>query len=84
MKSLTPVICTPVGDFPRLLSEAPVGIMAAGIGGGPFTDAIHLALQTPPRTFAGGLPRLAVNFDVNRIAEEILRRCLGSPFTHKA
>ncbi len=68
----TPLIATPVGDLPRLLADAPAGILAKGTTAGHLAEAIRNALTRSPRDFQKGIAALRAQFDVHSTAVRLL------------
>lgn len=58
------LICTPVGDLPRLFREQPPGVMAESIDAGALALALALALRTGPGEFAPALAAHRARFSV--------------------
>ena len=72
MKSATPVICTPVGDLPKLIDEYGVGILAGAVDAEGLAQGIRQALSASPQTYLSGMKKAAGKFDASTIAREIL------------
>lgn len=64
MQCGTPLIATPVGDVPRLVTSYGVGVLAAEASGAALRDAIAVALTKPPPDIEAGLERARADFDV--------------------
>jgi len=65
MKSRCPVICTPVGDLPRLIAEYRVGLAAEESSPQSFGKALQQALSHSPLSFENNLRAAASAFDID-------------------
>lgn len=75
MKSARPVVTMPVGDLPRLVGgNPPCGILAAEVTAPALASAIRTALRTSPQRFAASIATMARQFDLDRIAEQLLQQ----------
>lgn len=74
MKLGRPVVCTPVGDLPRLLTEFSVGICAREVSASAFADALRAALRSSAGARADALRRAALPFSLR---ESIVPRILA-------
>jgi glycosyltransferase involved in cell wall biosynthesis len=73
MKLGRPVVCMPVGDLKRLLTEYPVGICSPEVTAAAFANALHVALTSPPIARADALARAASPFSLaHSIVPQIL------------
>jgi glycosyltransferase involved in cell wall biosynthesis len=72
MKAACPVICTPVGDLPRLVREFDVGILADAVSAESFARALRAALHASPARLGAGLGRAAASFDIGTVATALL------------
>ena len=68
MQAECPLIATPVGDIPRLLSQYGVGTLAREVSAQALCEAITAALDNPPSTYAKGLRLARADFDVRQVA----------------
>jgi glycosyltransferase involved in cell wall biosynthesis len=59
------VICTPVGDLPRLIAEYGVGLAAEESNPQSFGKALQQALSHSPRSFENNLRAAASAFDID-------------------
>lgn len=73
MKAKCPVICTPVGDLPRLVADHKVGVVAKGLDSGMLATAIAKATKYPPHGFDLQLIRAAEAFNLERIIPKYLK-----------
>lgn len=77
MKLGRPVVCTPVGDLKRLLSEYPVGMCSKEVTAEAFANALRAALTSPPIDRAEALARAASPFSLaHSIVPQILAGAL--------
>lgn len=74
MQCMCPVIATPVGDLPRLLSDYQVGVLAKNLSPQAFAFALSQTLQQSPQKFAAGLEHVANEFSLEHIVETLLPR----------
>ena len=72
MKCQCPIVCMPVGDLPRLITEYQVGILAKEVSAPAFATAIKQILQQSPQNFASGLKQVANEFSLESIVERFL------------
>ena len=72
MKSGTPIIATPVGDLPSLLSRYKAGVLAASTSSESYAASIREALETPANSFLPGIQRARTTFDLGAIIERLL------------
>ena len=73
MQSCCPVICTPVGDLPRLLAEYRVGLAADEASPPSFCKALQQALAHSPLWFEHNLRAAAAAFDIDASALQFLQ-----------
>lgn len=73
MKMGRPVIATPVGDLPRLISETSCGILSGSTAAEALADALRLALATSTKRFVDGIAGQASRFDLATIVAKIIR-----------
>jgi glycosyltransferase involved in cell wall biosynthesis len=74
MKLACPVVCTPVGDLPNLVADAPAcGIVASDIDAQAFANALSMALARSPAEFLDATRSRAAQFDLSAIALRIAR-----------
>jgi len=64
MKRLCPVIATPVGDLPALVSEGPVGVVATAVTANAYASAITAAVRTTPAKYEEALRDMAAKFSI--------------------
>jgi glycosyltransferase involved in cell wall biosynthesis len=64
MQMNCPIVTTPVGDLPRLLTDYTVGELAPAVSPAAFAEAIKKIVETPPEAFSAGLTRAAEAFRV--------------------
>jgi glycosyltransferase involved in cell wall biosynthesis len=79
MQAKCPVIATPVGDIPRLLSQYKVGTLARELSAQALCDAITEALDSPPKVYEKGLGLARADFDVRRVARYLAGLLANSP-----
>ena len=72
MKLHCPVIATPVGDLPSLVSNDKSGILAPSVTTEGLTEAITSALNTSPSAFSAGLSYAAGKFQLEHICKTFL------------
>ncbi len=74
MKNLCPVIATPVGDLPLLITKYEMGIIAAQAEAVAFSRAISLMLTRPPILCQQGLIEARAAFDLHAISRSFYER----------
>ena len=72
MQAQRPVIATPVGDIPKLITKHACGILAHEVSAAGIADAIRHALETGPGQFRQGLGSAAAAFNVQVAADDFL------------
>jgi glycosyltransferase involved in cell wall biosynthesis len=72
-----PLICTPVGDLPRLMNRYGCGILAKSPAGSDIAAAIRQALLSGPEGLLGGLAEAAHDFDVQVTAKRVVETIFG-------
>jgi len=72
MQAGCPVITTPVGDLPRILTEYQVGILSADISPRAFAAALRSALRKPPDSYRKGIGSALADFSVEQSARRLL------------
>lgn len=72
MQCSRPVVCTPVGDLPRIMREHRVGSIAGGANARSFAEAVTAALKIPPSSFLPAIRSLAPQFDLARAVQQLL------------
>jgi glycosyltransferase involved in cell wall biosynthesis len=72
VKHHCPVICSPVGDLPRLLAAYKCGIMASEVSPEGFAGAIQNALDVAPSNFTDATSSAAQDFDLKKIVNTFL------------
>jgi len=72
MSGLCPIICTPVGDLPKLISQYNVGIQASDITSSAIKTAIQKALSDSPSSFTDGMKTACGAFDVKNSVQKFL------------
>ncbi|MFV2058145.1 MAG: glycosyltransferase [Thiohalomonadales bacterium] len=72
MQTRCPVIATPVGDLPRLITEFNTGIVAENVSVSALRDAIRQSLAASPKRFRAGIEKAAECFDNQKIAQQFL------------
>jgi len=78
MKAGLPIVASPVGDIPDLMTELSVGVLADEVSAESYSRAIRSALRQSPRAFGENLKQMAGRFDIRGIADRIVRDLLGS------
>ena len=73
MQLATPIICTPVGDLPRLHERHQFGIIADASTERALAAAIRSGLQASPADFADAVTRASKDFDVAEAARKFLQ-----------
>jgi glycosyltransferase involved in cell wall biosynthesis len=68
-----PVIGSPVGDVPRLISDYQVGVLAKETSTNAFKNAIKSALKKPPAMFTNGLKQARHLFNIDEAAGRFLK-----------
>lgn len=71
MQMRCPVIATPVGDLPQLITEHRCGILAGTVSAASFAQALRQALNAAPTDFAAGLDTAASAFDIAATARDL-------------
>ena len=69
----TPIVCTPVGDLPRLYAQNPIGVIADAATARSFRSAIRSALNAPASDFVGAVRETGKVFDVSGAARRFLQ-----------
>lgn len=69
MKCGCPVVCLPVGDLPRLITENGVGVLAENIAADSFANAVKAILETSPEAFSGKLTKTAELFSLESVSQ---------------
>ena len=73
MKLSLPVVASPVGDFPILLSgPSKCGVLASAADIDGLLRALHEALQSSPARFLNGSAEMAARFEVSASAKSVL------------
>jgi len=72
MQCMCPVIVTPVGDLPRLLSDHEVGVLATNLSAQAFAFALTQILNQAPQKFSIGLQNVADDFNLEHIINTLL------------
>lgn len=72
MSALCPIICTPVGDLPKLVSQYNVGVQALDITSSAIKDAIQEALSSSPAEYVQGMENAHRDFDVTNSTRKFL------------
>jgi len=72
MQCMCPVIVTPVGDLPRLLSDYEVGVLATNLSAQAFVFALTQILNQAPQKFSVGLQNVADDFNPEHIVDTLL------------
>lgn len=73
MKCMCPVVAMPVGDLPCLIERYSAGLLSSSVTPISFAGAIRQALSRPPAEFASGLRAAAADFDIARVAQQLLQ-----------
>lgn len=74
MKCRCPVVSTPVGDMPRLMSEYAVGELSDEVSSPALTQALRRMLKRAPVQFENGLQQSAAQFSVDHSVATLLNR----------
>ncbi len=77
MQCGVPVVTTPVGDFPVLLSKYKAGILASEATSQSYYEAIRKSLHTSPEEFKIGIELAAKEFNLSR-AVDYFMDCIDS------
>ena len=64
MKLRCPVIANPVGDLPSLVTDGPVGVIAASTSAKSYADAIRVAVNSSPAEYGMALDAMAMRFSL--------------------
>jgi len=72
MSCSCPVICTPVGDLPALISKYEAGVQASEITASAIKIAIRKALLKSPSGFVAGMKNACRDFDVKNSVRKFL------------
>ena len=75
----TPIVSTPVGDLPRLLASAAVGVLAERPDAQAYAIALAVAVERKPSEFRAGLTSMAKEFSVEAAALTTLERLSLGP-----
>ncbi len=73
MQALCPIVATPVGDLPRLVTHYGVGVLADSVDAGAFGLALSQMLRRALPDFQAGLQAAAGAFDVAQTADRFLQ-----------
>ncbi len=69
MQCGAPVIATPVGDLPALLSKNRVGMLATEVSSVAYYKAICRSLEMSPRDFSTDIMQARKQFDINSVVD---------------
>jgi len=72
MQARCPVVCTPVGDLPRLLRQYRVGVCAHDVSSRALAAGIRVLLHKSPNEFAASLESASKDFRVDAVVERIV------------
>jgi len=78
MQTMTPVICSPVGDLPRLLKGCNIGVLSDNSSVTGFAKAICKASNIQPSSFITGLHKTQQQFSCKNSVKFFLRNLLVS------
>lgn len=68
-----PVVATPVGDLPRLLTEHSCGVLSAGVDAKSFAAALRLALGKNLLDYTDSVRAAAPTFSIQGIVDRLLQ-----------
>lgn len=68
----TPMVVSPVGDFPKLFAQNPPGVIAQEVSSCHFHDALRKALGASPTDFSSGIFEKKEVFDIDRSVRTLL------------
>lgn len=71
MKLGCPVVCSPVGDLPRIATD--VGIVASAVSVVAWADALRAALATAPSTYQTGIASQSTMYSLDGLARQVLQ-----------
>lgn len=74
MQCSCPIVCTPVGDLPRLINEYNVGVTSAAVDATSFAHALRTIVRCAPSDFQQQLERAANAFNLATAVQMFLRR----------
>ena len=72
IRNYSPLISTPVGDMPELITKYNCGILSFGFSAVEFSEAIKMALSTAPGQFLKKREILISDFSVDHSAAKLL------------
>lgn len=72
MKCKCPVVCMPVGDLPKLISDYHVGTLSSDVSAKAFKNAISEILQRPPIVYEDKLTKVSEIFNLDKISKNFL------------
>lgn len=68
-----PVVCNPVGDLPRLVTQYGVGIVGREVSALAYAQALSEALLAGVGRYASGVGQAARDFDIEAVAARLAR-----------
>ncbi|MCP3928813.1 MAG: glycosyltransferase family 4 protein, partial [Bacteroidetes bacterium] len=78
MKCRCPVVCMPVGDLPRLVSDYKIGALAEEVSGQAFANAIKHIVEYSPQDFSDRLDQASKDFNLNHITVMLLNQLINN------
>jgi len=72
LQCMTPMVVTPVGDFPLLFNKNPPGVIADSINPIDILNSINTILSTPPSNYHDELIEAKEKFNIETIANSFL------------
>jgi len=73
MQTGCPVITTPVGDLPRLLTTYHAGILSTTVSSQSITGALRSALNRSPEFYRQGLQKALKDFNINCTVDRLMK-----------
>jgi glycosyltransferase involved in cell wall biosynthesis len=67
-----PLVSTPIGDLPRLMTNNDIGILAEDVTPFAYVQAIEKALDSAPLNFSLGINQIRVQFETLASVNELL------------
>lgn len=75
LQTCCPLVAMPVGDLPYLIQEYKVGVIARGVTGNAFANALRKMLhEYNPEMFMDSIMKIKDRFDVQVVAREFARK----------
>ncbi|MFO7682218.1 MAG: glycosyltransferase [Chloroflexota bacterium] len=67
-----PLVSTPIGDLPRLMTNNDIGVLAEDVTPFAYAQAIQKALNSAPQIFSSGINDIRVQFEIPASVNKLL------------